>query len=175
MLLNLRAADSIEVPACTIYLHFTLYRDKLRWFYEITEEFSFENDAIEVLKCDKLEMNQTTLMKKSSLAPPTAYFFIPLLSFLSRWNIFRWQWRRLTQSERQQLTSRPKEHKNKQCVTEPLSLLYYFFIGKFTISNEIKKSFLSDYCFFLSFFFFPRWFTQPTSSSTAPNSNFICK
>lgn len=92
-------------------------------------------------------------MKKSSLAPPTAYFFIPLLSFLSRWNIFRWQWRRLTQSERQQLTSRPKEHKNKQCVTEPLSLLYYFFIGKFTISNEIKKSFLSDYCFFLSFFF----------------------
>lgn len=36
------------------------------------------------------------------------------------------------------LSARPKAHKNKQCVTEPLSLLYYFFIGKFTISSDIK-------------------------------------
>lgn len=41
------------------------------------------------------------------------------------------------------LFARPKAHKNKQCVTEPLSLLYYFFIGKFTIWNVIKISFSS--------------------------------
>lgn len=102
-------------------------------------------------------MNQTTLeketeskrKKKKNLAPPTEsctcvlFLFASLIISVSNCKGNR------AKSSRVPV---PNNTKSKQCETEPLSLLYDFFIGKFTILNDIKNLSLlrsfADYCFF---------------------------
>lgn len=131
------------------------------------------------LKCDKLEMNQTNLPSPQrnktrrflfAFAPPTAIsqLLFSLFRFASGIRMKKGKFfaKTIFISFFLSFLFRRKTYRkkaNKQCVTEPLSLLYYFFIGKFTILNDIKNLFPADY-----FVFLPQLFT-------APNSNFICK